>query len=114
TSRHFMDCNGGIYIGDFATVAGIRSQFLTHSIDVYKNRQHAESITIGKYCFVGTGCILLPGSTLPDYSILGAGAIWTKNFDEPGFLYAGNPAKKVKKLVLGEVPYFTRQQRIVN
>lgn len=114
TSRHFVDCNGGVYIGDYTTVAGIRSQILTHSIDVYQNRQDARSIRIGRYCFLGTGCILLPGSELPDYSILGAGAVLTKAYEQTGMLYAGTPAKPVKQLNKVSVPYFHRSKHVVD
>jgi acetyltransferase-like isoleucine patch superfamily enzyme len=114
TSRHFVDCNGGVYIGDFTTVAGIRTQILTHSIDVYNNRQDAKPIRIGKYCFVGTGCILLPGSELPDYSVLGAGAVLTKAHTKPGCLYAGSPAKEVKELDVDVIPYFKRDKHVVD
>lgn len=113
TSRHFIDCNGGIYIGDFTTVAGIRSQILTHSIDVYKNRQHTAPVYIGKYCFLGTGCILLPGTKLPDYSILGAGAVLTKAFKQTGMLYGGNPAKPIKKIDIDATLYFQREKHVV-
>lgn len=113
TSRHFVDCNGGVYVGDFTTVAGIRTQILTHSIDVYSNRQDAKPIRIGKYCFIGTGCILLPGSVLPDYSVLGAGSVLTKACDAPWHVYAGSPARVVKDLNHAEVRYFTRQKHFV-
>lgn len=113
TSRHFIDCNGGVYIGDFTTVAGIRSQILTHSIDVYKNRQHAAPVHIGKYCFLGTGVILLAGTSLPDYSILGAGSVLTKKHLEEGMLYAGNPAKAIKKIDIDSTLYFHRDKHLV-
>lgn len=113
TSRHFVDCNGGVYVGDFATVAGIRTQILTHSIDVYNNRQDAKPIRIGKYCFVGTGCIFLPGSVLPDYSVLGAGSVLTKAYDTPWHVYAGSPARVVKDLNHADVRYFARQKHFV-
>lgn len=113
TSRHFVDCNGGVYIGDFTTVAGIRTQILTHSIDVYNNRQDAKPVTIGRYCFLGTGCILLPGCELPDYSILGAGSVLTKKLDRAGCLYAGSPAKFVKELDVEKIPYFHRTKHVV-
>lgn len=113
TSRHFIDCNGGVYIGAFTTVAGIKSQILTHSINVYKNRQEAHPIHIGKYCFVGTGCILLPGTKLPDYSVLGAGAVLTKSFEETACLYAGSPAQKIKRLDINTTLYFQRNERMV-
>ena len=114
TSRHYVDCNGGVYVGDFSTVAGIRTQILTHSIDIYGNRQDAKPIKIGKYCFIGTGCILLPGSQLPDYSVLGAGSVLTKFLDQPGVLYAGAPARAVKKFNVAEVPYFHREKHFVD
>jgi acetyltransferase-like isoleucine patch superfamily enzyme len=114
TSRHFIDCNGGVYIGDFTTVAGIRTQILTHSIDVYCNRQDAKSIKIGKYCFIGSGCILLPGCVLPDYSILGAGAVLTKAYTKKGCLYAGSPAREVKELDIDSIPYFKREKHVVD
>ena len=113
TSRHFIDCNGGVYIGDFTTVAGIRTQILTHSIDVYTNRGDVKPIRIGKYCFVGTGCILLPGSELPDYCVLGAGAVLTKKLDKPGCLYAGSPARFMKELDIDSIPYFHRERHVV-
>lgn len=114
TSRHFIDCNGGVYIGDFTTVAGIRSQILTHSIDVYKNRQDAKPVVIGKYCFVGTGVVLLPGSQLPDYSILGAGSVLIKAQEASGYVYAGIPAVPVKELNVANVGYFHRTKHIVD
>ncbi len=83
-SRKFFDCNGGIYIGDYTTVAGQWTQFLTHAIDIYHSRQDAKPIRIGKYCFIGTGCIVLPGAVLPDYSVLGAGAVLNKPQTESG------------------------------
>lgn len=114
TSRHFVDCNGGVYIDDFATVAGIRSQILTHSIDVYSNRQDAQPVHIGRYCFVGTGCIILPGSILPDYCVLAAGSVLTKAQRETSSLYAGVPAILKKNLDVKNVPYFWRNKHVVD
>ena len=72
TNRHLIDCTERIQIGAFATVAGFASQLLTHSINLEESRQEAHPISIGAYCFVGTNCVLLGGSSLPDYSVLGA------------------------------------------
>ena len=113
TSRHYIDCNGGVYIGAFTTVAGIKSQILTHSINIYKNRQEAHPIYIGKYCFIGTGCVLLPGTKLPDYSVLGAGSVLTKSHEESACLYAGSPAKRIKKIDIDSTLYFHRTQHVV-
>lgn len=114
TGRHFIDCNGGVYIGDYSTIAGIRTQILTHSINVYANKQQTHPVRIGKYCFVGTGCIILPGGELPDYSILGAGAVLTKAFKESYTLFAGNPARPIKHLDAETTLYFKRMNHVVD
>lgn len=108
TGRHHIDCTGGVYIGRFTTIAGVSSQILTHSVVVSESRQVAGPVRIGDYCFVGTGCIILMGATLPDCSVLGAGAVLSKNFKDPYHLYAGNPARQVKKYDKERDRYFTR------
>jgi acetyltransferase-like isoleucine patch superfamily enzyme len=112
-SRKFFDCNGGIYIGDYTTVAGQWTQFLTHSLDIYNSRQNAKPIIIGKYCFIGTGCILMPGSSLPNHSVLGAGAVLNKTMTEEWMIYAGVPAIPKKKIDPSNVPWMQRLTRSV-
>ncbi len=107
TNRHLIDCTNSVQIGDFATFAGFRSQILTHSIDLYECRQASKPVIIGNYCFVGTGCILLSGSVLPDYCVLGANSVLNKAYADTHFLYAGNPAMAVKTLPM-EMGYFIR------
>jgi acetyltransferase-like isoleucine patch superfamily enzyme len=107
TTRHFIDCTNSVQIGRFTTFAGARSQILTHSIDLHECRQSSKPVRIGEYCFVGTGCVLLAGSALPDYSVLGACSLLNKEFSEPYFLYAGNPARAIKQLP-EDLAYFKR------
>lgn len=98
TKEHHIDCTDIICIGDFVTIAGYRSQLLTHSIDLYEGRQDCKQITIGNYCFVSTGVKILGGSELPDYSVLGAGAVLNKKYTEKYKLYAGVPARPFKEM----------------
>jgi acetyltransferase-like isoleucine patch superfamily enzyme len=112
TSRHLLDCTNRITIGPFATIAGFRSQILTHSIDLAVNRQNSTEVKIGAYCFIGTGCIVLPGASLPDYCVLGAGAVLNEALTESHTLYAGVPARAVKKLP-ADTGYFTRPRGFV-
>ena len=107
TKNHHIDCTNSIRIGDYTIIAGYRSQFLSHSIDIYENRQDSHPITIGNYCFISTGVIVLGGSSLPDHSVLGAGAVLNKLFTEEYKLYAGVPAKPVKD-IKPEARYFNR------
>lgn len=109
TSKHFFDCNGGIYIGDYTTIAGAGTEILTHSIDLYKNIQDVSPVIIGKYCFVGTKCIILKGTKLPDFSVLAAGSLLVHSYEEQNYVYGGNPAKKIKDLSGLEVKYFERK-----
>jgi acetyltransferase-like isoleucine patch superfamily enzyme len=113
TSRHYVDCTAAVSIGRFSTFAGCRSVVLTHSIDLIESKQRAASVSIGEYCFVGAATVLLPGSALPDYSVLGANSLLNKQYSEPYYLYAGSPARPVKALSR-DMKYFTRTQGYVD
>jgi acetyltransferase-like isoleucine patch superfamily enzyme len=107
THRHLIDCTGGVRIGAFATFAGWHSQVISHSFDFRASRQDAAPVTVGAHAFVGSRCILLKGSALPDKSVLGAGSVYEASESRPHGLYRGNPAVRI-----GELPedlgYFHR------
>jgi acetyltransferase-like isoleucine patch superfamily enzyme len=107
TMRHIFDCNAPVIIGDFTTVAGYRSQFLTHSIDIQSCRQDAKPIQIGSYCFVGTACVVMGGASLPNRSVLGACSCMRDAFADEMSLYAGVPAK-FKKQIQSDAEYLRR------
>lgn len=112
TKSHHIDCTNRISIGPFTTIAGYRSQLLSHAIDLYHNRQHSEPITIGSHCFVGTACVILGGSALPDHSVLGALSLLNKPLSEPWSLYGGQPAKHLKPIDPSSA-YFSRTDGFV-
>ncbi|MEJ0099908.1 MAG: acyltransferase [Pseudomonadota bacterium] len=112
TNRHIIDCTDRISIGAFATVAGFRSQLLTHSINLGRCRQEALPISIGAYCFVGTACTVLGGATLPDYCVLGAHSLLNKRLQETHRLYAGVPAQSQRELS-ADLAYFKRMTGVV-
>ncbi|MET0243827.1 MAG: acyltransferase [Flavitalea sp.] len=112
TKNHHIDCTSPIYIGRFVTVAGYQSQLLTHSIDLVESRQHSAPIHIGDYTFVGTNSVILGGSVLPPYSVLGAKSLLNKAFKDEWMLYAGVPATPIKP-VPKEAKYFTRPEGFV-
>lgn len=107
TNRHIIDCTDEVTIGAYSTFAGFRSQILTHSIDLKDSRQHCKPVRIGHHCFVGTSCVLLGGSVLPDSSVLAAHSLLAARYEEPGMIYGGVPAKPVKPID-SEDKYFTR------
>jgi acetyltransferase-like isoleucine patch superfamily enzyme len=112
TNRHIIDCTDRISIGAFTTVAGFRSQLLTHSIDLAHCRQDAQPIAIGRYVFIGTACTLLGGTAIPDYSVVAANSLLREAYDESYRLYAGVPARAVRQLD-PQLEYFTRGKGFV-
>ncbi len=108
TNQHIIDCTNEVSIDAFATLGGFRSQVLTHSIDLAISKESSAPIFIGKYCFVGTDCVLLGGSSLPNYCVLGAKSLLNKKYSENFWLYAGTPATPVKRLE-PDLAYFARQ-----
>ncbi len=55
--------------------------------------------TIGDYCLVGIGAIIMDGAVLDDYVMLGAGALVAPGKKlEGGYLYVGAPARQVRAL----------------
>jgi acetyltransferase-like isoleucine patch superfamily enzyme len=107
THRHIIDCTNTVSFGKFTTFAGFRSQILTHSIDIEASCQSSAPIEIGDFCFIGTDCVLLGGSSLPDNSILGAKSLLNKHCSQTFCLYAGVPASPIKELD-DDLAYFSR------
>ena len=112
THRHIIDCTNSVIMGRFSTIAGYWSQILTHSIDLEKSRQSSLPVEIGNYCLVGTNSVILGGSLLPDYSVLGAKSLLNKRFSDTRYLYAGVPAKPIKELSVNLL-YFSRKAGFV-
>ena len=113
TKHHHIDCTNRITIGPFTTIAGYRSQLLSHSTDLQHNRQNSEPIEIGSYCFLGSNCVILGGSVLPDHSVLGALSLLNKLHREPWGLYAGQPAEW-RKAIDHSAAYFSRCRGFVD
>lgn len=90
-----------ITIGDDCQI-GPNVQFLTptHPLDPEPRRQKweaAKPIMIGNNVWLGGGVIVLPGITIGDNTVVGAGAIVTRNLPE-NVVAVGNPARIVRSL----------------
>lgn len=113
TKHHLIDCTDRVEIGPFTTVAGYRTQVLTHAIDLAEARQDCRPVRIGASCLLGTRATILGGAVLPDFCVLGAGAVLNKAHVEQHTLYAGQPAVARKRLD-PDARYFHRTQRYVD
>jgi acetyltransferase-like isoleucine patch superfamily enzyme len=112
THRHLIDCTNSVTIGSFTTFAGFRSQILTHTIDLAANRQSSAPVRIGDRCFVGTDSVLLGGSVLPDFCVLGAKSLLNKAHTQTHTLYGGVPAAALQELPR-DLAYFERREGFV-
>lgn len=112
TARHFLDCSNTVTIGHHTTLAGLSTAVLTHGINIVENRQESAPVAIGNYCMISAKCTLTKGTSLPDYSVLGAGSVLHKAYTETHTLYSGVPAVAVKKLD-PEAAYFHRENGYV-
>lgn len=92
---------GEVRIGDYVVLSN-NSMILDANLDLdhlvaTNERKHIpESVTIGNYCWIGANSIILPGVSLGDRTIVGAGSVVTKSFPGNG-LIAGNPARVIQK-----------------
>ena len=95
---HFQD-QGGVYIGEGSLIGhNVIIATLNHDMDPYHRADlHPKPVHIGKRVWIGSGSILLPGVTIGENSIVGAGSIVTKDV-APNTIVAGNPAKFIKNL----------------
>lgn len=89
----------GIVIGDYTQIAA-NVAIVSSNHDVHDSRAHVPSapIVIGKYCWIGANAVILPGVTLGDNTVVGAGAVVTRSFPEGYCVIAGNPARKLRSL----------------
>ncbi len=88
-----------IYIGDYTFIAP-NVGIMSGNHDVYDMRLQTSNspVKIGAYCWLGMNAVVLPGVVLGDFTIVGAGAIVTKSFEEGYCVITGNPAKVIKLL----------------
>lgn len=97
-----LDAAGEIHIGTGTILAPSVTIFSrTHNFDVgikaipFDNVMLLAPVRIGKYVWIGSSVIVLPGVTIGDGAIIGAGTVVSK--DVPSLAVAvGNPARVVK------------------
>ena len=71
-----------------------------HSMNVeerIKGLEYTHPVNIGDNVWICTGAMILPGVTIGENSIIGAGSVVTKDIP-PTSLAVGNPCKVIRKL----------------
>ena len=104
-----------IYVGD-CTMFGPNVTVATagHPIDPElraKAYQYNMPVRIGKNCWLGAGVIVLPGVTIGDNTVIGAGSVVTK--DIPANVVAvGNPCKVLRPINERDKEYYFKDRKI--
>lgn len=80
----------GVHVGEESYVA-LGATILAHDT----TRRMYRDTTVGKRCFIGARSLILPGVTIGDGSVVGAGSVVTRDVP-PQSIVAGNPAKVVR------------------
>jgi maltose O-acetyltransferase len=96
----FLDC-APIDIGDDVQIGpAVQIYTPTHPLDPALRRAGLESaapVRIGNDVWIGGGAILLPGITVGDGAVIGAGSVVTRDV-AAGAVVAGNPAKAIRTI----------------
>lgn len=88
---------GGITIEDDAMVAA-NAQLISNNHDPEEHQiLTCKPVVLKRNCWIGAGATILPGVTVGENAIVGAGSVVTKDV-EPNTVVGGNPARLIKRL----------------
>lgn len=76
-----------------------------------KGYQYNMPVRIGKNCWLGAGVIVLPGITVGDNSVIGAGSVVTKDIP-PNVVAVGNPCKILRPISDRDREYYFKDRKI--
>ncbi|RZT87901.1 hypothetical protein EV383_4833 [Pseudonocardia sediminis] len=107
TAFHILDACDRIELDAFSWIAGFGTLVQTHAVDFDNVRQSCFPVRLGDHSLVSSRCVLLPGSVVPDASIVASGAVVTGKLTSEPHLFAGVPAKPVRALD-PTAPFFVR------
>ncbi len=123
---HFGDhvyCNFGvtmvddthIYVGDHTmfgpnvTVATAGHPILPELRE--RGYQYNAPVHIGKNCWIGAGALIMPGVTVGDNVVVGAGSVVTKDLPD-NVIAVGNPCRVLREVNEHDREYYFKDKRI--
>ena len=99
----FFGCAGGVEIGAdtiFGNYVSLHSEnhnFSDSKTPIRLQGVNRQGIKIGDNCWIGAKVTILDGAIIEDGVIIAAGSVVIKGFYEKDCIYAGVPAKLIKK-----------------
>lgn len=76
-----------------------------------KQYQYNMPVHIGRNCWIGAGVLILPGVTIGDNTVIGAGSVVTKDIP-PNVLALGTPCRVQREIGEHDRKYYFRDRKI--
>ena len=76
-----------------------------------KAYQYNFSVHIGRNCWIGAGALIMPGVTIGDNTVIGAGSVVTRDIPSNCVAY-GNPCRVVREIGEHDREYYFRDKKI--
>lgn len=73
--------------------------------------QYNLPVTIGKCCWIGAGVVIVPGVTIGDNTVIGAGSVVTKDIPS-GVVAVGNPCRVMREVSDYDREYYFKNRKI--
>lgn len=104
-----------IYVGD-STMLGPNVVIATAGHPILpelreKAYQFNKAVHIGKNCWLGAGVLVMPGVTIGDNTVVGAGSVVTKDLP-PNVIAVGNPCKVLREISDRDREYYFKDSKI--
>lgn len=120
---NYVYCNFGvtmvddthIYVGDH-TMFGPHVTVATAGHPILpalreQGYQYNAPVHIGRNCWIGAGAIILPGITIGDHVVVGAGSVVTKDLPS-GVVAVGNPCRVLREVNEHDKIYYFKDRQI--
>ena len=104
-----------IYVGDY-TMIGPNVTIATAGHPILpelreQGYQYNMPVRIGKNCWLGAGVIVLPGISIGDNSVIGAGSVVTKDIPD-NVVAVGNPCRVLRPIGEKDREYYFKNRKI--
>ena len=104
----FFGPNVSIITALHSLIAEERKQYFNEEKGYQTDREYGKPITIGNNCWIGSNVTILPGVTIEDNVVVGAGSVVTHNL-KSGAVYVGNPAHKLRDITPEDSIYLKKE-----
>ena len=97
--NYYQATGARIIVGKNTWIAnGVAIITANHDLVRLDDHGKAADVVLGEECWIGSNAVILPGVTLGPHTVVGAGAVVTKSFEEGWCVLGGVPAVRIKNI----------------